>query len=83
MVQVPKVMLRKRIAQPDTALRRGIRATYGKTSENFVADARPVGGSLFHIHRDTRLTKNQTPYKTHTGAYFGQVRALYVQVPEF
>ena len=45
MVQVPKVMLRKRIAQPDTALRRGIRATYGKTSENFVAAARPVGGA--------------------------------------
>ena len=83
MVQVPKVMLRKRIARPDAALRRGIRATYGQTSENFVADARSFGGSLFHIHRDTRLTKNQTPYETHTGAYFGQVRALYVQVPEF
>ena len=39
-------------------------------SKYFVADARPMGGSLFRIHRDTRFSKDKTPYKTHTGIHF-------------
>jgi len=29
-----------------------------------IADSRPVGGSLFRIYRDTRFSKDKTPYKT-------------------
>jgi uncharacterized protein (TIGR02453 family) len=39
-------------------------------SEHFVADARRVGGSLFRIQRDTRFSKDKTPYKTHVGIHF-------------
>jgi uncharacterized protein (TIGR02453 family) len=39
-------------------------------SEHFVADARKVGGSLFRIHRDTRFSKDKTPYKTAVGVQF-------------
>ena len=39
-------------------------------SEQFVADSRKVGGSLFRIQRDTRFGKDKTPYKTHTGIHF-------------
>jgi uncharacterized protein (TIGR02453 family) len=39
-------------------------------SPHFVADPRPVGGSLFRIYRDTRFSKDKTPYKTHTGIRF-------------
>jgi uncharacterized protein (TIGR02453 family) len=39
-------------------------------STHFVADSRTVGGSLFRIHRDTRFSKDKTPYKTHTGIQF-------------
>lgn len=35
-----------------------------------VADPRPVGGSLFRIHRDTRFSKDKTPYKTNAAATF-------------
>lgn len=35
-----------------------------------VADPRPVGGSLFRIHRDTRFSKDKTPYKTNVAASF-------------
>jgi uncharacterized protein (TIGR02453 family) len=38
-----------------------------KISRNFTADPRPVGGSLFRIHRDTRFSKDKTPYKKNTG----------------
>jgi uncharacterized protein (TIGR02453 family) len=41
-----------------------------KISPHFVADARTVGGSLFRIQRDTRFSKDKTPYKTHTGMHF-------------
>ena len=44
----------------------------GKGSENFLADARPIGGSLFRIHRDTRFAKDKTPYKTWFGAALKQ-----------
>jgi uncharacterized protein (TIGR02453 family) len=35
-----------------------------------VADPRPVGGSMFRIHRDTRFSRDKTPYKTHVAASF-------------
>jgi uncharacterized protein (TIGR02453 family) len=39
-------------------------------SRNLVADPRPVGGSMFRIHRDVRFSKDKSPYKTHLGAHF-------------
>jgi uncharacterized protein (TIGR02453 family) len=41
-----------------------------KISPHFRADPRAVGGSLFRIHRDTRFSKDKSPYKTHTGIQF-------------
>ena len=41
-----------------------------RISPHFVADPRPVGGSLFRIYRDTRFAKDKTPYKTWAGAQF-------------
>jgi uncharacterized protein (TIGR02453 family) len=35
-----------------------------------VADPRPVGGSMFRIHRDTRFSRDKTPYKTNAAASF-------------
>ena len=39
-------------------------------SPHFTADAKVVGGSLFRIHRDTRFSKDKTPYKINTGMQF-------------
>jgi uncharacterized protein (TIGR02453 family) len=44
-----------------------------KVSEHFTADGRKVGGSLFRIQRDTRFSKDKTPYKTHVGIHFRHV----------
>lgn len=41
-----------------------------RISPQFAADPRPVGGSLFRIHRDTRFSKDKSPYKTNVGAHF-------------
>ncbi len=39
-------------------------------SPHFLADPRPVGGSLFRIYRDTRFAKDKRPYKTNVGLHF-------------
>lgn len=49
------------------AMRPGMRAI----SPNLVVDARPIGGSLMRVHRDTRFSKDKRPYKTNVGVHFG------------
>jgi uncharacterized protein (TIGR02453 family) len=39
-------------------------------SPHFRADPRSVGGSLFRIYRDTRFSKDKSPFKTYTGIQF-------------
>lgn len=39
-------------------------------SPHLVADPRPIGGSMFRVYRDTRFSKDKTPYKTHASAHF-------------
>jgi uncharacterized protein (TIGR02453 family) len=52
-------------------------------SPHFVADPRPVGGSLFRIHRDTRFARDKSPYKTHTGIQFRHEAGRDVHAPGF
>ena len=54
-----------------------------KISPNFRADARPVGGSLFRIHRDIRFSKDKTPFKTHLGIHFRHRSASDAHAPGF
>jgi uncharacterized protein (TIGR02453 family) len=44
-------------------------------SPQLTAIAKPVGGSLFRIHRDTRFANDKRPYKTHIGMYFSHAAA--------
>lgn len=41
-----------------------------KISKSFVADPRRMGGSMFRIYRDTRFSKDKTPFKAAAGAQF-------------
>lgn len=43
-------------------------------SPNFQADSRPVGGSMFRIHRDIRFSRDKSPYKTNLGAHFPHLK---------
>jgi len=45
-------------------------ARLAKIAPKLVADPRPSGGSLFRIHRDTRFSRDKSPYKTHVGIHF-------------
>lgn len=54
-----------------------------KISPHFLADARPTGGSLFRIYRDTRFSKDKTPYKTNVGIHFRHERARDARAPGY
>jgi uncharacterized protein (TIGR02453 family) len=54
-----------------------------KISPHFRADARPNGGSLFRIYRDTRFSKDKSPYKTNVGIHFRHERAGDAHAPGY
>ena len=54
-----------------------------KISPHFRADARPSGGSLFRIYRDTRFSKDKSPYKTNLGIHFRHERAKDAHAPGY
>jgi len=54
-----------------------------KFAPALVADPRPVGGSLFRIHRDTRFAKDKSPYKTYAGMSFRHAEGNDVHGPIF
>jgi len=46
-----------------------------RIAPHLVADPRPVGGSMFRIYRDTRFSRDKSPYKTHLGIHFFHEKA--------
>ena len=54
-----------------------------KISSHYVADPKPHGGSMFRIYRDTRFSKDKTPYKTHAGVQFRHEAGKDAHAPGF
>jgi len=52
-------------------------------AKHFVADPRPVGGSMMRIYRDTRFAKDKSPYKTALMAHFQHARGEEGATPGF
>ena len=52
-------------------------------SSHYRADPKPVAGSLFRIHRDTRFSNDKSPYKSWSGARFFHERHKQVEAPSF
>ncbi len=42
-----------------------------RISRHIAVDPRPSGGSLMRVYRDTRFSRDKTPYKTNVGIHFG------------
>jgi uncharacterized protein (TIGR02453 family) len=52
-------------------------------SPHFEAIPKRTGGSLFRINRDTRFSKDKSPYKINLGIFFRHERGREVQAPGF
>jgi uncharacterized protein (TIGR02453 family) len=54
-----------------------------RISPHYTADPRPHGGSMFRIYRDTRFSKDKSPYKTHAGVQFRHEAGKDAHAPGF
>ena len=52
-------------------------------SPHYIANPKPHGGSMFRIYRDTRFSKDKTPYKTHAGVQFRHEAGKDAHAPGF
>lgn len=66
--QENKARFEKSVRDPFVAFLGDLAPRVAKISKHFVFDPRPVGGSMMRIHRDTRFSKDKSPYKTSMGA---------------
>ncbi len=63
------------LRQPFLRLLTDLAPMLAATLPHFVPNPKPMGGSLFRIHRDTRFSNDKRPYKTHAGAVIKHVGA--------
>ena len=54
-----------------------------KIAPHFVAVPKRVGGSMMRVYRDTRFSKDKTPYKTNVGIQFRHSLAKDVHAPGY
>jgi uncharacterized protein (TIGR02453 family) len=81
--QAHKARYLESVQEPALEFIRNFEAPLRKISPHFRADARPVGGSLFRIYRDTRFARDKSPYKTHVGIHFRHESAENPHAPGF
>lgn len=69
----------------DVALRfiQNMQDPLAKLAPHFEATPTRVGGSLMRVYRDTRFSKNKTPYKTNIGIQFRHELAKDVHSPGY
>jgi len=69
----------------DVALRfiQSMQDPLAEIAPRFVALPTRVGGSLMRVYRDTRFSKNKTPYKTNIGIQFRHEQARDVHSPGY
>jgi len=81
--QANKGRYEREVLEPCLAFIRAFRPRLKKISEFFVASDRRIGGSLMRVYRDTRFSKDKTPYKTNVGIHFRHEFGRDVHAPGF
>ena len=81
--QANKARYEEQVKAPLQAFIGGFDERLARLSAHFVADPRPVGGSLFRIYRDVRFSKDKSPYKTAAGIHFRHERGKDAHAPGY
>lgn len=68
--QAHKKRYEKDVKRPALGFIEEVGPHLAELSSHFLAIPKAQGGSLFRIYRDTRFSKDKTPYKTHTALQF-------------
>ena len=81
--QANKARYEEQVKAPLLAFIAGFDERLARLSAHYVADPRPVGGSLFRIYRDVRFSKDKSPYKTAAGIHFRHERGKDAHAPGY
>jgi uncharacterized protein (TIGR02453 family) len=73
----------REVLEPALAFIRAFEPRLKRISKFFVASDRRTGGSLMRVYRDTRFSKDKTPYKTNVGIQFRHEFGRDVHAPGF
>lgn len=71
------------IREPALALIEAVDAGLREMSPHFRGIAKKSGGSLMRVYRDTRFSRDKTPYKTNIGIQFRHILGKDVHAPGF
>lgn len=69
--QANKSRYEERVLQPAVRFVAELGARLAQSYSHVTYDARPFGGSVSRIYRDTRFSKDKSPYRTNVGIHFG------------
>ena len=78
-----KAQYEEHVRRPLQRLLLDLQPDLAAVSPHFRADPKPVGGSLFRIHRDTRFSGDKAPYKPWQGARLFHERSRQLPAPSF
>jgi len=71
------------VVQPMGEYIRSMAPHLASIAPHYNADPRAHGGSMFRIYRDTRFSKDKTPYKTHAACHFRHQAGRDAHAPGF
>ena len=71
------------VREPSLEFIESAAAPLKKISEHFVAIPKKMGGSLMRVYRDTRFSKDKTPYKINIGIHFRHEFGKNVHAPGY
>lgn len=71
------------VLEPALKFIEAMQAPLATISKHFVAVPKRTGGSLMRIYRDTRFSKDKTPYKTNVGIHFRHEKGKDVHAPGY
>lgn len=71
------------VLEPSLAYIEAMQKPLATLSKHFVAIPKRMGGSLMRVYRDTRFSKDKTPYKTNVGIHFRHEKGKDVHAPGY
>ena len=81
--QVNKSRYEESVLHPALELVTAMQKPLKKVSPHFLAISKKSGGSLMRIYRDTRFSKDKSPYKLNLGVHFRHEAGKDVHAPGF
>ncbi len=79
--QCNKARYESSVLEPSIELIRTLIEPIGKVAPMLTVEPKRVGGSLMRIYKDTRFSKDKTPYKTNIGIQFRHAAGKDVHAP--